>query len=82
MVPNIKYDPNNLPVQKFTLDGVVCFKGTLEANLSKEASNKGTFKTAHPGTVLFKDTVDPDLFPSGKVCVKQVFDRLPNGNII
>jgi hypothetical protein len=84
MVPNTKYDPNNLPVKKFEVedDGVEFFKGTLMADLSKEASNKGTFKTAHPGTVLFKDAVDSDLFPSGKVCVKQVFDRLPNGNIV
>jgi len=60
----------------------MCYKGTLEADLSKDASHKGTFKTAHPGAVSFKETVDPDLFPSGKVCVKQVFEKLPDGGII
>ena len=84
IVPCTKYDAGNLPVRKFEVDndGVMCYKGTLEADLSKDASHKGTFKTAHPGTVSFKDTVDPDLFPSGKVCVKQVFDKLPDGSIV
>ena len=84
IVPRTKYDAKDLPVRKYEIsnDGVMCYRGTLDANLSEDASHKGTFKTAHPGTVFFKDTVDPDVFPSGKVCVKQVFRTLPDGSII
>ena len=82
MVPCGKYKPGKFPSRfKLENNGVVHYKGTLDVDLSKEASRRGAFKTAHPGTIQFSEPVDSDLFPSGKVCVKQLYE-IRDGNVM
>lgn len=47
-------------------------EGNLEVNLKILESLKGTFKTAHPGRVLFPTEDIPDCF-NQKICVKQLY---------
>ena len=80
-VPITSYSSKGFPNQKFEITDptVNVFVGTLEVNLSEANVHAGTFKMAHPGKINFINGSGP--LANGKVCVKQVFDRKPDGSI-
>jgi len=80
-VPLIRYSPGRFPKKKFKIEdpGVNTYMGTLNAQLSEADVSAGNFKTAHLRKVQI--TSGSCLLPNGKVCIKQVFDRKPDGGI-
>lgn len=80
-VPCREYGPNCFPDTKFDIGdpGVHVYTGLLEAQLSEADADVGAFKTAHVGKIKFVDEGAP--LADGKVCVKQVFRRNPDGTI-
>ena len=81
-VPSTKYVPNNFPKKKFEIKdpGVNVYLGTLEAQLGEADACTGTFKSAHPGKIQFINGGGP--LANGRVCVKQVLERMPSGAIV
>lgn len=74
-VPLPVYVPNAFPRKHFEIDDpdVKLHRGVLDVNLSTALMRKGSFKTAHPGTILFQGEANP--FTDGKVCVKQIYEQ-------
>jgi hypothetical protein len=80
-VPYPTYSSNEFPTKTFDIsnDDVNTYLGTLEVNLSEADTHIGTFKMVHPGHIQIMN--GSGLFSNEKVCVKQVFDRRPQGGI-
>lgn len=82
-IPDTAYQPDGLPDKPFQLNdpGIKLHHGTLIVDFSPELTQKGSFKTAHPGKVTLDGSELPP-FTNGSVCVKQVYRKRENSNVI
>jgi hypothetical protein len=76
-IPEATYSRDGLPNKPFQLNGpgVRTYNGTLWVNLSNDVMRQGSFKTAHPGTVVFDPRPDMSPFTENRVCAKQLYQR-------
>jgi hypothetical protein len=76
-IPEAIYDPDGLPKEPFSLidDNIVTHTGTLKYSINSEFMQRGTFKTAHPGSVHLNGEAHLLPFTSGTVCVKQLYKK-------
>jgi hypothetical protein len=82
-IPEALYDPDGLPDVAFSLgdDDIIEHPGTLKININSNYMQRGTFKTAHPGSVCLDSGALLPPFTSGKVCVKQLYEKGNHGGI-
>jgi len=82
-IPDASYDPDGLPDRAFSLydDDIIEHSGTLTINVNGDYMQRGTFKTAHPGSVHLVGGGHLPRFTSGQVCVKQLYEKGNHGGI-
>jgi len=84
-IPYASYDDaDGLPEHPFSLDEpeIKVHHGTLTVDLSKSSMEKGAFKTSHPGMIKLDDETTLSPFTNGRVCVKQMYQKRPNDDMI
>ena len=70
VIPTRSWSPEALTQDGFS--SLPSVPGYLDVTFEESSTLKGTFKTAHPGSVILSNnTLPPPL--SGKVCVKQLY---------
>lgn len=79
LIPTRSWSPEALI--KVDLLSLPSLHGQLDVNLEITPSLKGSFKTAHSGSITFNDGAFPPSL-SGKVCVKQLYYSGAGGQVI
>jgi hypothetical protein len=82
-LPVASYD-DDFPEEPFHLDdpGIDIHHGDLFVDFAQSTMERGSFKTAHPGTVTLADGATLPPFTNQKVCIKQVYEKRGDGNAI